>query len=85
MTRMKNHVVEFFMDLYKDPRITKPKLDGVSFKSLTGSQRDWLKRPFEEEEVKKVVWSIEDDNLQVQMDSLWHFTKLVGMFLSRML
>lgn len=52
---MKKHVVEFFMDLYKDLGITKPKLDGVNFKFLNDSQRAWLERPFEEEEVKKVV------------------------------
>lgn len=61
LSRIKNHVAAFFMYLYKDPEIARPKLDGVSFKSLKDSQKDWLERPFEESEVKQIVWSIEDD------------------------
>lgn len=37
LSRIKNHAVDFFMDLYKDPRIARPKLDGVTFKFLTNS------------------------------------------------
>lgn len=33
----------------------------MEFKGLTNEQREWLERPFEEGEVKKIIWSIEDD------------------------
>lgn len=61
LPRMKNHVVEFFMDLYKDSGIARPKSDEVMLKTLSDTQRDLLEKPFEKNEVKMVIWSIEDD------------------------
>lgn len=49
------------MNLYRDPGFKRPKLDGVHFKSISTSTRAWVERPFEKEEVHKVVSSIEDD------------------------
>lgn len=60
---IKAHVVDFFKDLYTDTRITRPFLDGMKFKTLDDSQRDWLEHPITEDEVKKVVWNFENDNV----------------------
>lgn len=58
---LKNHVAEFLIDL----GISRPKLDGVLFKSLMDEQRDWLERPFNEGEIENIIWSIEDDKALV--------------------
>lgn len=55
LLRIKNHVVDYFMDLYADPSYVKPKLDGLMFKSLLDSLKEWLERHFEEIEVKKII------------------------------
>lgn len=61
MPKIKNHVVDYFMALYSEPGFVRPKLDVMMLKSLSNSQQKWLEKPFEESEVKKVIWSIEDD------------------------
>lgn len=45
----------FFMDLYMDIGIVRPKLERVAFSQLCEQQRDWLERPFSLEEVKVVL------------------------------
>ena len=49
---IKTYVVDFFKDLYFDPKIYRPSLEGLKFKLLGEDQRDWLERPIIEEEVK---------------------------------
>lgn len=39
----------------------RPKLEGLDFKRISVNQRAWLEHPFEEDEIKNVVWNIEDD------------------------
>lgn len=56
-----NHITSYFMNLCKDQGIKRPKLEGLEFKRLSVEKRKWLKRPFEECEIKRVVWNIEDD------------------------
>lgn len=59
-TSLNNHITSYFMKLYKDQGIIRSKLDGLQFPRISTDQR-WLVRPFEESEIKNVVWSIEDD------------------------
>lgn len=61
MARIKSHVVDFFRDLYSNLGLPRPKLDGLPFKTLSEEQRVWLERPFDENEIKSIIWSIEDD------------------------
>lgn len=61
LTSLNNHIASYFMKLYKDQGIIKLKLDGLKFPRITTDQKRWLVRPFEESEIKNVVWSIEDD------------------------
>lgn len=53
-------MVSYFMKLFKELGIRRPKLNVVQFRRISANSRVWLERPFEEEEVKRVVWSIED-------------------------
>lgn len=58
---LNNHIASFFINLYKNQGVKKPKLDGLTFPRLSTEKRKWLERPCEEGEIKNVVWSIEDD------------------------
>lgn len=49
------------MKLYKESGIGRLKLNGVQFKRILDNLRVWLEHAFEENEVKRVAWSIEDD------------------------
>lgn len=59
--QLKDHIVSYFMRLFKEPGIHRPKLNGIQFKRISANSRVWIERPFEEDEVKRVVWSINDD------------------------
>lgn len=50
-----NHIASYFMKLYKDPGVKRPKLDCLQFPRLSTEKRKWLERPFEECEIKSVV------------------------------
>lgn len=39
----------------------RPKVDELLFSQIGDDQATWLERPFEEEEVKKVVWMMDGD------------------------
>lgn len=58
---IKSHIVAYFMKPFKDSGHRRPKWNGVQFKRISTNVRNWLERPFEEKEVKRVVWNIEDD------------------------
>lgn len=68
----------FFTNIYADREIYRPSLNGLEFKSLNDSQRDWLERPISEEEVKNIIWNFENDNRQGWMVSLRIFIRIVG-------
>lgn len=59
LDHLKCHIAAYFMKLYKEPGIRRSKLNGVRFKCISASMRVWLERPFEE--MKRVVWSKDDD------------------------
>lgn len=59
--RIKQHVDGFFMDIFNDSGVVRPKLDGLDFKILFEDHRAWLERPFTKDEVKEVIWSTQDD------------------------
>lgn len=58
---IKRHMNEFFQNLYTGNRQRRPKVDGLHLPKLKDGQTDWLERPFEENEVKKVVWLMDGD------------------------
>lgn len=55
MAEINNHIASFFMKLHEDPRVIRPKLEGLDFKRISATQRSWLERPFQEDEIKNVV------------------------------
>lgn len=54
------HVEDYFQTLFREDRLSRPKVDGLSMPMLEAGQAEWLERPFEEE-VKKVVWMMDGD------------------------
>lgn len=58
---LKEHVEDYFKTLFRDDRPVRPKVDGLLLPQLGEGQAVWLERPFLEEKVKKVVWSMESD------------------------
>lgn len=58
---LKSHIAAYFMNLYKELGFERLKLNGVQFNQISSNMRLWLERPFEEDEIKRVVWNIEDD------------------------
>jgi hypothetical protein len=60
-TEIGDHVVEFYQKLFHEPSRWRPRVDGISFDSISDSDASWLERAFEEEEVKKVVSALNGD------------------------
>jgi len=60
-TEIGNHAVNFYQKLFHEPSRWRPRVDGLSFDSISDSDASWLERAFEEEEVKKVVSAMNDD------------------------
>lgn len=54
---VKNH----FEKLFKESNFYRPLLEGVDFKRLTSSDRYFLEFPFQVEEIKEVIWSMDSD------------------------
>lgn len=49
--QLKDHMVSYFMKLFKEPGIRRLKLNGVQFRRIFANSRVWLERLFDEEEV----------------------------------
>lgn len=60
---IKTHVEENFRNLFWDDRPLRPEVEWLHLSQLGEGQAKWLERPFEEEEVKKVVWMLEGDKV----------------------
>lgn len=58
---IKRYVEEHFKKLYLENSVIRPKVDGLEFLQLEEGQTAWLERAFEEEEVRKAVWSLDGD------------------------
>lgn len=58
---LKSHISDYLMKFYKKLGVRRPKLNGVRFRRIFSSMRVWSERPFEEEDIKRVVWSIAND------------------------
>lgn len=58
---IKFHVRAYFRNLFQEERLLRPKVDRLVLPHLGEGQAEWLERPFEEEEIKKAVWMLEDN------------------------
>ncbi|XP_028223612.1 uncharacterized protein LOC114405169 [Glycine soja] len=51
---IKAETFHHFQNRFNEPHLTRPNLDGVSFKSLTSTQREIMIEPFKEEEIRPI-------------------------------
>lgn len=56
-TRVKEAVRLFFLKRFQEPNFAKPRLDGITFKTINSHQNDMLVARFQEDEVKRAIWS----------------------------
>lgn len=61
LASISEEIVSFYNSLYKEPFSWRPLLDDLAFDSISSVKADWIERPFEEEEVSGVVWSLNKD------------------------
>ncbi|GKV43845.1 hypothetical protein SLEP1_g51093 [Rubroshorea leprosula] len=54
---IKQGVMKYFENLFTDEGWTRPKLEGLKFRTISEADRCMLIEPFTEEEVKTVVWN----------------------------
>jgi hypothetical protein len=58
---IKAEIFGFYQHLYIEDTSWRPLLDGLSFSSISPEEASWLERPFEEEEICKVVSNMNGD------------------------
>ena len=58
---VKEEVKRFFSRRFQEADYDRPKLDGIIFKTITSQQNDLLTERFQEEEIKRAVWSCGSD------------------------
>lgn len=58
---VKEEVKRFFSRRFQEADYDRPKLDGIIFKTITSQQNDLLTERFQEEEMKRAVWSCGSD------------------------
>jgi hypothetical protein len=54
-------VVQYYQTLFSEKHSWRPLLDDLSFDTILESEASWLERPFEEEEARKVVFTLKGD------------------------
>lgn len=54
---MKDAVRNYFEEVYQEPELDRPNLDGIEFKCLDSMESESLVADFAYEEIKVVVWS----------------------------
>ncbi|GLT40913.1 hypothetical protein SLA2020_150100 [Shorea laevis] len=54
---IKEGVADYFENLFTEERWQRPHLDGIDFKKISAEDNSLLLAPFNEEEVKRAVWS----------------------------
>jgi hypothetical protein len=56
-------ITQFYRDLYLEGVSRRPLLDGLEFSMISNEDSDWLGRPFEEEEVLRVIQRFNGDKV----------------------
>jgi len=75
--------VRFYNSLFTEQFIWRPNLDDLSFDSIGEEEVIWLEKTFEECEVFEVMKALNSDRALMVLQ--WHSSKLVGMFLKKIL
>jgi hypothetical protein len=79
-TKIREHIVHFYKQLYSEQYNWQPKLDSLSFMSTNAKERNWLERDVKESEVLEVVREFNGDRAPGLGDLLWLFSKSVGRY-----
>jgi exonuclease III len=58
---IRDHISQFYEQLYKENGSRRPMLDGIQFASISEEEAAWLDRPFEESEIVHVVQGCNGD------------------------
>ncbi|KAL5191867.1 Transposon TX1 uncharacterized protein [Glycine soja] len=58
---IKAETLHHFQNRFNEPHLSRPNLDGISFKSLPSTHREIMIEPFKEEEIRCVVWACGND------------------------
>jgi hypothetical protein len=58
---IQDHISHFYKQLYMEDGYRRPFLDGIQFSTISGEDVKWLERPFDEDEVGKVVQGFNGD------------------------
>jgi hypothetical protein len=61
LVAIKAQIIEFYKTLYTEDSGCRPLVDGLHFSSISSDEVCWLERPFEEEEIFKVVSNMNGD------------------------
>lgn len=69
---------DFFVDLYTRELVLRPRIDNLFSNALPIELAEALVSPFTEDEIRLAIFSMDKDKSLVLMDSLWDFTKFVG-------
>ena len=54
--RIKEEVCQFFRRKFEEDDKERPTLEGTSFETISQSQNEFLMQPFDEKEIRDVVW-----------------------------
>jgi hypothetical protein len=79
---IKEHIVQYYNNLYFENCSWRPRVEGLSFLSIDGDESIWLERAFEEKEVWDVIRDLNgnkapgpDDFTLVFFQKCWNFLK----------
>jgi hypothetical protein len=73
------HIVQFYSNLCTEQSSWELMLDDFSFDAICEVEANWLEREFEEGEASEVAKAMNGDKVQGSI-TLWHSSKLVGMY-----
>jgi hypothetical protein len=58
---IREHIAQFYEQLYTEDGRKRPFLDGIQFSFISDEDAKWLERPFDEDEIAKVVQGCNGD------------------------
>lgn len=76
-SKIENHIVHYYENLLTEPTYWRPKLNDLFFESIDLQSATWLERPFDEDEIYKVISGMVKDKAPIQMAFCWDSYKLV--------
>ena len=75
-------ITNFYKELYTEEVMERPFLEGLDWDPIESTKAAWLERPFEEEEVKKAIWTMDKEKApgpdgfnMVFFQACWSFLK----------